>query len=84
MGVLICFLKSAISLSQFLLVKKISLQSKIKKYENIVETRHIEDDCLPLCFPSFEWLKKRPKVSDHKHKFDIVDECINFLGMDDE
>ena len=34
-----------------------------QKYENIVETRHVED---------------------HTHKFDIVDECINFLGMDDE
>ena len=34
-----------------------------QKYENIVETRHVED---------------------HKQKFDIVDECINFLGMDDE
>ena len=37
-----------------------------------------------MCFPSFEWLKKRLKVSDQKQKFDIVDECINFLGMDDE
>ena len=54
-----------------------------QKYENIVETRHVEDDCLPLCFPSFEWLKRRLKVSDQKQKFDIVDECINFLGMDD-
>ena len=24
-----------------------------QKYENIVETEHVEDDCLPLCFPSF-------------------------------
>ena len=55
-----------------------------QKYENIVETEHVEDDYLPLCFPSFEWLKKGLKVSDHKQKFDIVDECINFLGMDDE
>ena len=55
-----------------------------QKYENIVETRHVKDGCLPLCFPSFEWLKKGLKVSDHQHKFDIVDECINFLGMDDE
>ena len=55
-----------------------------QKYENIVETEHVEDDCLPLCFPSFELLKKGLKVSDHKHKFDIVDECINFIGMDDE
>ena len=55
-----------------------------QKYENRVETRHVEDDCLSLCFPSFEWLKKRLKVSDHKQKFDIVDECINFLKMDGE
>ena len=55
-----------------------------QKYENRVETRHVESDCLSLRFPSFEWLKKRLKVSDKKHKFDIVDECINFLGMDDE
>ena len=55
-----------------------------QKYENRVETRHVEDDCLPLCFPSFEQLKKGLKVSDHKQKFDIIDECINFLGMDDE
>ena len=34
-----------------------------QKYENIVETRQVED---------------------HKQRFDIVDECINFLGMDDE
>ena len=55
-----------------------------QKYENIVETEHVEDDSLPLCFPPFEWLKKGLKVSDHKQKFDIVNECIDFLGMDDE
>ena len=55
-----------------------------QKYENRVETKHVENDCLPSCFPSFEWLKKRLKVSDQKQKFDIVDECINFLGMYDE
>ena len=55
-----------------------------QKYENKVETGHVESDCLPLCFPSFEWLKKRLRVSNQKQKFDIVDECINFLGMDDE
>ena len=49
-----------------------------------MEARHVEDDCLPLCFPSFEWLKKRLKVSDQKQKFDIVDGCINFLGTDYE
>ena len=52
-------------------------------YENLVETEHVESDCLPLCFPTFEWLKRGLKLSDHKQKFDIVDECINFLGMDD-
>ena len=45
-----------------------------QKYENRVETGHVESDCLPLCFPSFEWLKKRLKASDQKQKFDIVDE----------
>ena len=50
-----------------------------QKYENIVEAEHVEDDCFPLCFPSFEWFKKRLKVSNHQQKFDIVDECINFL-----
>ena len=47
-----------------------------------METEHVERDCLPSCFPLFEWLKKRLKVSDQKQKFYIVDECINFLGMD--
>ena len=49
-----------------------------------METEHVEDDCFLLCFPSFEWLKRGLKVFDQKQKFDIVDECINFLGMDDE
>ena len=49
-----------------------------------METERIESDCFPSHFPSFEWLKKRLKVSDQKQKFYIVDECINFLGMDDE
>ena len=35
-----------------------SIAIQDQKYENIVETRHVEDDCLPLCFPSFEWLKR--------------------------
>ena len=60
------------------------MEIQYQKYENRVETGHVESDCLPLCFPSFEWLKKRLKVSDQKQKFDIVDECINFLGMDGE
>ena len=55
-----------------------------QKYENKVETKHVESDCFLLCFPSFEWLKKRLKVSDHEQEFDIVDECINFLRMGDE
>ena len=37
-----------------------------QKDENIVETEHVEDDSLSLCFPSFEWLKKGLKVSDKK------------------
>ena len=49
-----------------------------------METEHVEDDCSSLCFPSFKWLKKGLKVYDHKQKFDIVDECVNFLRMDDE
>ena len=48
-----------------------------------METEHVESDRFPLCFPTFEWLKKGLKFSDHKQKFDIVYECINFLGMDD-
>ena len=55
-----------------------------QKYENKVETKHVESDCLPLCSPSFEWLKQRLKVSDQKQKFDIVYRYINFLGIDDE
>ena len=55
-----------------------------QKYENRVKIEHVESDGLPLCFHSFERLEKRFKVSNHKPKFDIVDECINFLGMDDE
>ena len=35
-----------------------------QKYENKVETKHVESDYFPLCFPSFEWLKKRLKVSN--------------------
>ena len=52
--------------------------------ENEVDNKHVERDCFPLCFSSFEWLKKRLKISDKKRKFEIVDGCINFLGMDDE
>ena len=37
-----------------------------QKYENRVETGHVESDCLPLCFHSFEWLKERLKVSNQK------------------
>ena len=34
-----------------------------QKYENKVETKHVESDYFPLCFPSFEWPNKRVKVS---------------------
>ena len=54
-----------------------------QNYEIKVDSKHVENDCLPLCFSSFEWLKERVKVSDQKHKFEIVDEGISFLGMDD-
>ena len=37
-----------------------------QKYENRVETEHFESDCLLLCFPLFEWLKKRLEVSNQK------------------
>ena len=37
-----------------------------QKHENRVETKHVENDYLLLCFPSFEWLKKRLKVSNQK------------------
>ena len=37
-----------------------------QKFENRVETEHVESDCLSLCFASFEWLKKRLKVPDQK------------------
>ena len=67
-----------------MLVKKISLQPKIKRMKKKVDSKHVETDCFPLCFSSFEWLEKRLKVSNKKQKFEIVDECINFLGMDDE
>ena len=49
-----------------------------------MDNKHVESDCLPLCFSSFEWLKKRHKVSDQKQKFEIMDEGIKFLGMDDK
>ena len=35
-----------------------------QKDGNRVESKHLESGCLHLCFPSFEWLKKRLKVSD--------------------
>ena len=37
-----------------------------QKYENKVETKHVESDYLPMCSPSLEWLKKRLKVSNQK------------------
>ena len=55
-----------------------------QKDENKVDGKHVKSDCLPLCFYSFKWLKEKLKVSDQKQKFEIVDEGINFLGMDDK
>ena len=55
-----------------------------QKYENKVDSKHVESDFLPLCFYSFEWLEKTLKVSNKKQKFEIVDEGINFLEMDDK
>ena len=49
-----------------------------------MDSKHVESDCLPLCFSTFEWQKKRLEVSCQKQRFEIVDEGINFLGMDDE
>ena len=55
-----------------------------QKDENKVDSKHVESDCLPLCFSSFEWLKKRHKVFDQKQKFEIMDEDIALLEMDNE
>ena len=55
-----------------------------QKDENKVDSKHVKSDGLPLCFSSFEWPKKRLKVSYQKHKFEIVDEGINFREMDDK
>ena len=42
--------------------EEIFMEIKDQKYEKRVETGHVESDCFPLCFPSFQWLKKRLKV----------------------
>ena len=34
-----------------------------QKDENRVDSKHVESDCLPSCFSSFEWPNKRVKVS---------------------
>ena len=55
-----------------------------QKDENRVDSKHVESDCFPLSFSAIEWLKRRLKVSYQKQKFEIVDEGINFLEIDDK
>ena len=50
--------------------------------ENRVDSKHAEGGCLPLCFSSFEMLKQRSKDTYKKHKFEVMENFINFLKMD--
>ena len=45
---------------------------------------HAENNSFPLSFYSFEWLRKRSKVTNKTQKYEIMDEDITFLEMDKE
>ena len=53
-------------------------------FENKVKGDPAENNNLPLSFYSFEWLRKRSKVTNKTQKFEIMDEDITFLEMDNE
>ena len=50
----------------------------------MVDSKHVEGNCLPLCFSSFELLNQIFRVTNQPHKYDIMNEDISFLEMDDE
>ena len=49
-----------------------------------MDSKHAESYWFPLCFSSFEILKQRIKVSIQKHKFETMENFINFFEIDDE
>ena len=55
-----------------------------QNYENIVDSKHAKGDCFPLCFSSFEMLKRRSKGTYKIMKFEVMENFINFLEMDDK
>ena len=55
-----------------------------QNYENKVYSKDAKGDCLPLCFSSFERMKRRFRVTNKKQELEIMDEAIGFLEMDNE
>ena len=53
-------------------------------FENKVKGDPVENNSFPLSFSSFEWLRKRSKVTNQTQKYEIMDEDIRFLEMDNE
>ena len=49
-----------------------------------MDSKHAESDCFPLCFPSFELLKQRLRVSNRTQKLEDMDNFMAFLEMDNE
>ena len=45
---------------------------------------HVENNCLPMCFSSFEYLKQRLKASKKAQKLEDMNNSMAFLGVNNE
>ena len=52
--------------------------------EDKVDSENAEGNCFPLCYSSFELLRQRLRVSNKKQKFEVMENFIDFIEMDDE
>ena len=65
-------------------MEKFRLLFMIIILKNRVDSKHVEGDCFPLCFSSFESLKQRFRSTNQIQEIEIMNEVIAFLEMDDE
>ena len=55
-----------------------------QKDEKRKDSEYAEGDCLPLCYSSFELIRQRLKSSKHKHKFEDMENFMDFLEVEDD
>ena len=55
-----------------------------QKAEKVEDNECAGGDSLPLCYSSFELIRQRLKASKQRHKFEDMENFINFLEVEDD